>query len=201
MVVGCEEVWRQVSNYLEGEVDPAFRAAMETHIAGCPKCKAVLDGTRNVVNLYADDRLYTLPLGFSQRMRARLEEQMPRPRGSARGWMVAFATAMLAVGSFTIANSAAFVRPPLRSPHAQPGTHVPPQMMVVVAADGKTFHVQGCKFIHNQSVRTMPAQQAINEGYTPCIRCMKKYLSATALWIPQPLQQGKYTFRTAIVTR
>ena len=31
MVVSCEEVWREISNYLEGDVDPSLRASMEEH--------------------------------------------------------------------------------------------------------------------------------------------------------------------------
>jgi hypothetical protein len=184
MVIRCEEVWREMSNYVDGDLDPAVRTAMDVHIAGCHRCKAVLDGTRNVVQLYGDERMYELPLGFSQRTRARLEENMPRRRGTAWGWMVAFAAALLVVGTFVIANSAASVQTALRSPHAQPGVHVPPQMLVVVTDDGKTFHVQGCRFIHDKNVRTMSAEEAMKEGYTPCIRCMKEYLRATALWIP-----------------
>ena len=184
MVVTCEEVWREISNYIEGDVDPPFRVAIDEHVAGCRKCKAVLEGTRNVVHLYRDDRLYEVPAGFSRRMRARLEASMPPQRGSAWGWMVAFAAALLIVGTFVITNSASVVQTALRSPHAQPGIHVPPQLMVVVADDGKTFHVQGCKFIHDKNVRSMPAEEAMRQGYTPCIRCMKRYLRDAALWIP-----------------
>jgi len=196
MVVGCEEVWREISNYVDGELDPALRAAMDSHIAVCLKCKAVLDGTRNVVNLYGDERLYQLPAGFSQRMRAKLERAMPKRRGKAWGWMVAFAAAMLVVGTFSIANSSAFVRPALRSAHAEPGIHVPSDMMVVVASDGKTFHAPGCRFIHDKNLHMVPAAEAIKEGYSPCVRCMKQYLSATALWIPQPLEIERYPLRT-----
>ena len=184
MVVRCEEVWREISNYVDGAVDPVLRAAMDSHIAGCTRCKAVLDGTRNVVNLYSDDRMYPLPLGFSNRLRGKLEQKMYPQRGNAWGWMVAFAAAALAVGTFAVGNSSAFIKSPLRSEHAQPGVHVPAQMMVVVAEDGKNFHVQGCKFIHDKTVRSIPAEEAMREGYTPCIRCMSKYLSASALWIP-----------------
>ena len=31
MVVNCEHVWREVSNYLDGEVAPDLRAAMDEH--------------------------------------------------------------------------------------------------------------------------------------------------------------------------
>jgi Putative zinc-finger len=190
MVVRCEEVWREISNYVDGHVDQPLRAAMEAHVAGCTRCKAVLDGTRNIVSLYRNDRMYPLPLGFSSRLRGKLEETISPRRGGAWGWMVAFAAAALAVGTFAVGNSSAFIKPPLRSEHAQPGVHVPPQMMVVVAHDGKTFHMQGCEFIHDKKLRSMPAQEAMKEGYTPCIRCMSKYLSASALGVSRPFSSS-----------
>ena len=73
MVVNCEEVWREISNYLEGDIEPGLRLAMEEHIRGCQRCTAVLDGTRNVVQLYGDERMLEVPLGFSQRLQHRLE--------------------------------------------------------------------------------------------------------------------------------
>jgi hypothetical protein len=54
-------------------------------------------------------------------------------------------------------------------------------MIVVVAEDGKTFHAAACPFIHDKAkLRTIPASQALKEGYTPCVRCMKKYLNQSA---------------------
>ena len=46
MVVNCEEVWREVSNYLDGDVDPTLRVAIEEHVRGCKHCTAVVHGTR-----------------------------------------------------------------------------------------------------------------------------------------------------------
>ena len=31
MVVTCEHVWRDISNYFEGDVDPVLRQALEEH--------------------------------------------------------------------------------------------------------------------------------------------------------------------------
>ena len=45
---------------------------MEAHFAQCKHCTAVLDGARNVVQLYGDDRLFELPAGFSRRLQRRL---------------------------------------------------------------------------------------------------------------------------------
>ena len=95
MVVSCEEVWREISNYLDGEVDASLRVSMEEHFRGCKRCTAVLDGTRNVVQLYGDDRMFEVPLGFSHRLHRRLEENMPGHRRTFLGWMFAAAAAIL----------------------------------------------------------------------------------------------------------
>jgi Putative zinc-finger len=181
MVVNCEQVWREISNYLDDEVTPDLRAAIDEHLRGCQKCSAVLEGTRNVIGLYGEESMFEPPQGFSQRLHRRLEENMPRQRGTAFGWMVAVAAALLIVGSFEVGDSSAFVGPQLRSEHAQPGRGVPPELMVAAAEDGKTFHVAGCPFIHDKAkLRTMTASEARREGYTPCVRCLKKYLSESA---------------------
>jgi len=179
MVVRCEEVWREISNYLEGEIDPILRTAMEEHFRECERCAAVLEGTRNVIELYGDERMSEAPLGFSHRLRRRLQENMVPRRRTFLGWMVAAAATALVAGSIELAHSSVFGRPAPRSEHAQPGKGVPPDMMVVVATEGKTFHVRGCPFIHDKArLQTITAREAMREGYTPCVRCMKKYLSS-----------------------
>jgi hypothetical protein len=182
MVVTCEQVWHEISNYLDGEIAPDLRAAMDEHLRGCQKCSAVLEGTRNVIGLYGEDSMFEPPQGFSQRLHKRLEQNMPRQRGTAFGWMVAVAAALLIVGSFELLDSSAFVGPPQRSQQAQPGTGVPPEMMVVVAEGGKLFHAgAGCPLLHDKAhLRTIPASEARREGYTPCVQCMKKYLNENA---------------------
>jgi anti-sigma factor RsiW len=177
MVVSCEEVWREVSNYLDGEVEPGLRFAMQEHIRGCKHCTAVVEGTRNVIQLYGDERMLEVPFGFSQRLHRRLDENMPATRRSFLGWMVAAAAACLVAGTIELARSSALHIPELRSEHARPGTGVPPDMMVVVSEDGKLFHVAGCDFIHEKTkLRTITAAEAERQGYSPCVRCMKKYL-------------------------
>jgi len=71
--ISCMEVWREVSNYLEGEIDAELRARMEAHFKVCDHCKAVLDGTRNVVKLVGDGVEYQVPEGFSKRLYAKIK--------------------------------------------------------------------------------------------------------------------------------
>ena len=190
MVINCEQVWREVSDYLDGDVDREFRAAIEEHVQGCQRCRAVLDGMRNVVQLYGDERMMEVPVGFSRRLHQRLEGDMSRSRRTFLGWVVAAAASIFVAGGIEVARSSVFRRPSLRSEHARPSNRVPPDMMVIVAEDGKTFHVIGCPFIHGETrLRTIPAHEAEQEGYAPCIRCMKKYLDATASSGPNPRKE------------
>ena len=181
MVVRCEDVWREVSNYLDGEVDPGLRAAIEEHVRECKRCTAVVDGTRNVIQIYGDERMGEVPLELSGRLHQRLGGNASSSRRGLLGWMAATAAAVLVAGGFEIARSSAFPHQGLRSEHAQSSADVPPDMMVIVAELGKTFHVAGCPFIHDKSnLRTISASEAEKEGYTPCVRCMTKYLDAGA---------------------
>lgn len=182
MVVNCEHVWQEISNYLEGDVGPAVRAAMEAHFKECKHCTAVLDGTRNVIQLYGDERLFELPAGFSQRLERRLAQQTSSVgmRSARSLWILAVAAAAMVAGSLTLGNSSAFKQPDLRSHLALPSSGIPPTLMVVVSDDGKVFHVPGCKFLHkhdDESPVLMTAADALRKGYAPCVRCLRQYLS------------------------
>lgn len=72
--ISCLEVWREISNYIDNEVDPELRARMEAHFKVCAHCSAILDGTRNVVKLVADGVEYPLPDGFSKRLHDKIKE-------------------------------------------------------------------------------------------------------------------------------
>lgn len=180
MVANCEQVWREVSNYLDGEVDPTLRIAIEEHVRGCQRCTAVLAGTKNVIQLYGDDRMLEVPLGFSQRLHQRIDENMqasmPPTRRTFLGWMVAAAAAVLIAGSLELLRAGASYKPD------QLGSGVPPDLMVVAAEEGKLFHLPECALIHEKykdQRRTVTAAEASLEGYTPCVRCLGKYLTNT----------------------
>ena len=76
MRLDCKHVWEHISAYIDGEVDAQLRADIEKHLETCEICSAVLDTTRNVVVLVADDRVFELPAGFSQRLHARLDKEL-----------------------------------------------------------------------------------------------------------------------------
>jgi hypothetical protein len=179
MVVKCERVWHEISNYLEGDIEPALRTAMDEHLRTCQRCSSVLEGTRNVVRLYGDERMMEVPSGFGRRLERRLAQNV-RVTGGRWSvwstWLVPVAALVLIAGGLRVANSLT-AGPELKTEHAQPGQGIPPDMLVVVTSDAKLFHVAGCDFIHNkQTERTLTAKEAMRQGYVPCLRCMREYL-------------------------
>jgi hypothetical protein len=66
--ISCREVWREISDFMEGSVDPELRARMEAHFAVCKTCTAIFDGTENVVKLIGDGETFDVPAGFSERL-------------------------------------------------------------------------------------------------------------------------------------
>jgi hypothetical protein len=183
MVVNCQQVWKEISNYIEGDVDAGLRAAMDEHFGICKHCKSVLEGTRNVIQLYGNERMIEVPAGFGRRLERRLAQGSRARRGiwsTWSAWLVPVAALALITGGLRWANSLT-VPHPLQSEHAQPGSKIPPDMVVVVSAGAKDFHVPGCGVIHNKDkIRTLTAKEAIREGYVPCVRCMRKYLQTAS---------------------
>ena len=177
--VNCEQVWHEISNYLDGEVDPALRSAMDEHSRTCRRCASVLAGTRNVVRLYSDERMLELPLGFSRRLEERLASNTAGKRGgwsSWSAWLVPVAAMALIIGGYKLTSSFTFHRP-AKSILAAPATNIPLDLHVVVSNGSKVFHVPGCPFIHDKATeRSLTAKEAMQQGYVPCSRCLRQYL-------------------------
>jgi anti-sigma factor RsiW len=78
MVINCKHVWNHISEYLDGTLPDATRDSVQKHLDHCEICSAILDSTRNVIILTADDRIFELPLGFSERLHARINFEIMR---------------------------------------------------------------------------------------------------------------------------
>lgn len=182
-MIRCEKVWHEISNYLDGDVDATLRSAMDQHFQSCQRCASVLAGTKNVIRLYGDERMMEAPAGFSKRLEKRLRQKTRAARSrwlSLEAWLIPVAAIALIVGGLRWANSWATERE-RKHEMAQAAKNIPPDMVVLVAADSKIFHVAGCSFIHGKQTRSLTAKEALKEGYTPCTRCLRKYLeTATA---------------------
>jgi hypothetical protein len=72
--ISCVEVWREISNYLDRDISAELRDRMDAHFKACTHCTAVLDGTRNVMELVGDGKVFPLPEGFSKRLYKKLQK-------------------------------------------------------------------------------------------------------------------------------
>ena len=71
--INCRAVRKLVSSLIDGELDPEIQSRIEAHLQKCHHCKALVDGTSNVVHLVADERTFELPSGFAERLRQSIE--------------------------------------------------------------------------------------------------------------------------------
>ncbi len=76
MVIECKHVWDYISEYLDGSLSNETRELVQKHLDHCEICSAILDSTRNVIILTADDRVFELPGGFSERLHKRLDLEL-----------------------------------------------------------------------------------------------------------------------------
>jgi MEDS: MEthanogen/methylotroph, DcmR Sensory domain/Putative zinc-finger len=74
--ISCREVWREISNYVDGIVPPALRGRMAAHFSRCRHCTALLEGTSNTVRLVGDGKAFDLPSGFAERLQHRIQDKL-----------------------------------------------------------------------------------------------------------------------------
>src|SRR5580693_5933424 len=107
-MLNCEQVCREISNYVDGDVEAGLRSTMDEHFRTCKKCASVLAGTRNVVALYGDERMLEVPAGFSRRLEKRLAKNAAgngRQWSSWAAWLVPVAAIALIAGGLLLTNS------------------------------------------------------------------------------------------------
>ena len=81
MVIDCKHIWNFISDYIDGTLSEEARVDVQKHLEHCEICSAILDSTRNVIILTADDRVFELPVGFSERLHARINLELEEHRG------------------------------------------------------------------------------------------------------------------------
>jgi anti-sigma factor RsiW len=76
VVIDCRHVWERISEFLDDTLSPETRELVQRHLEHCEVCSAILDSTRNILILTTDERVFELPVGYRERLHARLEEEI-----------------------------------------------------------------------------------------------------------------------------
>lgn len=74
--MNCRGVIRELSNYLDGELDSAARAELEIHLDKCEDCRLVVDATKKTIQIFCNAEPVPLPAEVSQRLHAALAQRL-----------------------------------------------------------------------------------------------------------------------------
>jgi Putative zinc-finger len=74
--ISCIEVWRQISDYVDDDVNPEMKARLEHHFENCKHCKAILDGAQNIVALIGDEQTFAFDDAISDRITSGLAQKI-----------------------------------------------------------------------------------------------------------------------------
>jgi len=74
----CEQVLSELSNYLDGDLDPFLRGELEKHLQHCEDCRIVVSTTRKTVELFCGAEPLPLPADLQQALDQALAEKLRR---------------------------------------------------------------------------------------------------------------------------
>jgi predicted anti-sigma-YlaC factor YlaD len=181
MGMTCQEVWRDVSHYIDDELEPLQRIAVDEHVAECRRCRAVLEGMRNVISIYQDERVFAPPPGFHERLLRRFESERKRRRNMLLGWTLAAAAAVPLTFAVLTAKKFMLGEHETRNPGrlAAPTRSETPDLVAISEDhDDKFYHVAGCSHLIGKP-KFIGGEEAIREGYMPCPYCIAKRAKKT----------------------
>jgi anti-sigma factor RsiW len=74
--LNCAGVIREISNYLDGELELAVKQDLERHLADCEECKMVVDQTKLTVEIFCDSKPVALPADVKSRLHEALRRKV-----------------------------------------------------------------------------------------------------------------------------
>lgn len=74
--MNCEGVTRELSNYIDGDVDATLRRELDEHLQGCQHCTVVLNQVKHTVELFCDAEPVELPADVRTRLYTALQTKL-----------------------------------------------------------------------------------------------------------------------------
>ena len=75
--MNCKHVIRELSNYIDGDLDPALKQELERHLAHCEDCTMVVDQTRKTIQIFSGSEPVNLPSDVKSRLHDALHKKLP----------------------------------------------------------------------------------------------------------------------------
>jgi len=66
--LNCKSLIREISDYIDGDLDLSVKQELERHLEHCEECKMVVDQTRLTVEVFCDSKPVELPGDVKSRL-------------------------------------------------------------------------------------------------------------------------------------
>lgn len=78
--MNCKGVIRELSNYIDGDLDPALKLELERHLEHCEDCTMVVDQTRKTIQIFSGAEPLKLPNEVTSRLHEALRQKLRKTR-------------------------------------------------------------------------------------------------------------------------
>ena len=78
--MNCQGVIREISNYIDGDLDAAAKIELEQHLELCEDCLLVVNQTKLTIEVFCDEEAVELPTD----VKSRLHEALRRKIGESK---------------------------------------------------------------------------------------------------------------------
>ncbi len=75
--MNCKGVIRELSNYIDGDLDPVVKQELERHLEHCEDCTMIVDQTKKTIQVLCDSQ----PVSLSTDVRSRLHRTLREKTG------------------------------------------------------------------------------------------------------------------------
>ena len=74
--MNCKGVIREISNYIDAELELTIRQELERHLEHCEDCTMILDQTRKSIEILCDSEPIPLSADLRTRLRSALRDKL-----------------------------------------------------------------------------------------------------------------------------
>ena len=72
----CKQLIRELSDYLDGVLEPGVLADLERHLEHCEDCRLVVDTTRKTIQVFCNAEPAPLDADIRERLHKALEQRL-----------------------------------------------------------------------------------------------------------------------------
>ncbi len=74
--MNCKDVIRELSDYIDGDLDPGLKTELERHLQHCEDCTLIVDQTKKSIEILCDSRPVELPSELRSRLHSVLRQKL-----------------------------------------------------------------------------------------------------------------------------